>query len=64
LVLTVFEIQVLPYDPQALQVPADKKNPSLHPIAFPASDDEHPSALVVSAQAEQTPPLKKYPGIH
>lgn len=63
--LTVDEIQVLIFvEPQVTQAPDDKYNPDLHPIAFPVSADEHPSTLVASAQAVQTPPVKKYPATH
>jgi hypothetical protein len=41
--------------PQVVQAPELKKNPVLHPIANPASALEHPSALVTSLQAVQTP---------
>lgn len=55
------DIQVLTFPVQAVQAPAFKKNPSLHPIAFAASPDEQPSALVASVQVVHTPPLKKNP---
>jgi len=55
---------LLPDATHDVQTPLFKKNPFTHPIAFPESPDEHPSAFVVSEHAKHYPPDKKAPTMH